>query len=197
MHQHYYSTDPQSVSKPQFLETTVRGIQLRLKTDTGVFSKDKVDKGSRLLAETVPINAEDLILDLGCGYGVIGLTLAALAPASQVLLVDVNTRSLELAQENAKLNGLTNVSFRYSDGFAVLEETFDLIVTNPPIRAGKGVYYPFVDGAFDHLCPGGRFATVIQTKQGAKSFAKKIEAVFGNVATLAKSGGYRVLVALK
>ncbi len=197
MHQHYYSTDPKSLSKPQFLETIVRGVPLRLKTDTGVFSKDKIDKGSRLLAETVLVNRDDHILDLGCGYGVIGLTLAALAPEGQVLLVDVNTRSLELAQENAKLNGLTNVNFRFSDGFTAVEETFDLIVTNPPIRAGKGVYYPFVDGAFDHLRSGGRFAAVVQTKQGAKSFAQKIETVFGNVETLAKSGGYRILLAIK
>ncbi|MBO8126477.1 MAG: class I SAM-dependent methyltransferase [Firmicutes bacterium] len=197
MPEHYYSNIPQAPSDPVFFQATVRGKTLRLKSDAGVFSKHKVDKGSLLLAETVPVVSTDHILDLGCGYGVIGLALAREAEEGWVLLVDVNTRALDLARENARLNRISNVEVRESDGFSQIPEDFDLIVTNPPIRAGKKVYYPFVDGAYAHLKPGGLFAAVVQTKQGAKSFAKKIESVFGNVETLEKSGGYRILAGRK
>lgn len=195
MHQHYYSSDPQVESNPHIFTAEVRGYTLRLKSDAGVFSKDKVDKGSRLLAEVAPVSITDRVLDLGCGYGVIGLTLAKEASEGYVLMVDVNHRSLQLAQENAELNQIGNVEVRESDGFSNIAESFNIIVTNPPIRAGKEVYYPFVDGAYGHLEPGGTFAAVVQTKQGAKSFANKIAEVFGNVETLDKSGGYRILAA--
>ncbi|NLY56063.1 MAG: class I SAM-dependent methyltransferase [Firmicutes bacterium] len=195
MHHHYYSTEPKVESHPFYIEATIRGNLMRFKSDAGVFSKDKIDRGSLLLVNSLPVKPDELILDLGCGYGVIGLGLARAAPQGRALLVDVNERALSLAAENAKLNRLTNVEVRASDGFAAISPTelFSLIVTNPPIRAGKEVYYPFVDGAYAHLIPGGMFAAVLQTKHGAKSFAEKIRETFGNVETLEIKGGYRVL----
>jgi len=195
MHQHYYSTEPEVESHPLFIDALIRGNPMRFKSDAGVFSKDKIDRGSLLLVNSLPVKVDEIILDLGCGYGVIGLGLAKVAPQGRAVLVDVNARALSLAAENAKLNQVTNVEIRASDGFAAISpsEMFSLIVTNPPIRAGKEAYYPFVDGAYAHLMAGGMFAAVIQTKQGAKSFAEKIRNTFGNVETLEIKGGYRVL----
>src|SRR5699024_4046628 len=136
--EHYYSQQPQSKHDVKTLTSQIRGRDFTFTTDAGVFSKGKVDFGSKLLIDT--FNADECvqgdILDLGCGYGPIGISLANIFPHRRVVLVDVNERAVMLSKQNAEQNEVENVEVLQSDGFAnIKERTFASIITNPPIRA--------------------------------------------------------------
>ncbi|MBQ2494345.1 MAG: class I SAM-dependent methyltransferase, partial [Bacilli bacterium] len=175
------------------------GENFTLKSDAGVFSKDGLDDGSRLLLETIA--KTDLgteILDLGCGVGPIGLTLAKLDPRRHVTLADVNLRALECAKANAKSLGVeTQVDIISSDVYSSIPKTFSTIVTNPPIRAGKKVTYAMYAGAVSHLNEGGSLILVIRKQQGAPSCQRYLETLFQSVSVVAQHKGYRILIAKK
>ncbi|MHA6259180.1 class I SAM-dependent methyltransferase [Sporosarcina sp. CAU 1771] len=199
MSEHYYSKDPVVKSNQAEWTTELRGKNLRFKTDAGVFSKGEVDFGSRLLIETftLPEITGD-VLDVGCGYGPIGLSVAMLAPERTVHMVDVNERALHLAKLNAELNKVENTKVYSSDALmAVTAEDFAVIVTNPPIRAGKTTIFNFYDGAFSKLKTGGELWVVIQKKQGAPSTINRLLELFGTVDTVVKKRGYYILKAKK
>jgi 16S rRNA (guanine1207-N2)-methyltransferase len=200
MTEHYYSGRPTTASDPRTFEVNLRGITLKLTSDAGVFSRDGVDYGSRVLIEKMEIPEKGRILDVGCGYGPIGLTAAKLAPKAHVTMIDVNERAVDLARQNAAANGIANASFEVSDLFeAVKCDAFDVIVTNPPIRAGKAVVHQIFEEARDHLNTGGFLWVVIQKKQGAPSARAKLEELFGSeeVEEIAKDKGYKILLARK
>lgn len=196
---HYYSRQPEVASSPIYWTTKLRNFQFKFKTDQGVFSKKEVDFGSRFLIETFePPTVEGALLDVGCGYGPIGLVLAKLLNERLVHMVDVNERAIELAKENAKANEVTNVKIYESDRFdSVNESTFAAIVTNPPIRAGKKIVHDIFEGSYRALVPGGELWVVIQKKQGAPSAKVKLEELFGKVEVSAKRKGYYILRAVK
>ena len=197
MNDHYYTRVPQSASKPVGCEYTYRGIPLSFRTDAGVFSRGEVDAGTRLLLEALPEQMEGEILDLGCGWGIIGISIARKWPETRVTMADVNTRALDLSRENAKLNR-AEVACVESDGMAALEgRTFDAVVTNPPIRAGKQVIYKMFADAAQSLKPGGALYLVIRKQQGAESCVKYLHTIFERVEKIDKSGGYWVIRALK
>ncbi len=199
MSEHYYSAQPGSKHDLDQISLELRGVQLVLNTDAGVFSKKKLDTGTELLLKSLRLSPDfQQILDLGCGYGPIGLTLAKLMPESKIYMVDINQRAVDLSIQNAALNGVSNVIIKAGDGFTPVQEMkFDLIVTNPPIRAGKQVIYPLMEQAYQHLNSQGWLAAVILTRQGAKSLEKKLEDVFGNVTEWEKGSGYRVVASQK
>lgn len=195
MSDHYYSNKPQSASRRQDFDAMLRGFNLRLTSDAGVFSRDGVDYGSRVLIEHMEIPQDASVLDVGCGYGPIGLTAARLAPQGHVTLIDINERAVELARFNAKANGIHNVSIAQSDLFEAVDgETFDVILTNPPIRAGKVVVHNLLTDSWKHLNPGGATWVVIQKKQGAPSAKMKLEELYGeeNVLEVGKDKGFRL-----
>ena len=162
-------------------------------TDTGVFSKSGVDYGTELLLKSAV--REDLhgrILDLGCGYGVVGIALKRTFPDCAVTAGDVNPRALELTVENAVRNHCP-VEIVESNGFEHISTMFDAVVTNPPIRVGKKVLYPLLEAAHDHLNPGGIFLAVIRRQQGAESAAVKLMEIYGNCEVIDRSKGYWIL----
>lgn len=196
MNDHYYTRVPQSESKPVGCEYTYRGVALTFQTDAGVFSKGEVDTGTRLLLEALPEEMSGEILDLGCGWGVIGISIAKKWPGTRVTMADVNTRALDLSRENAKRNG-AEVTCVESDGMAELaEKTFDAVVTNPPIRAGKQVIYRMFADAAARLKPGGALYLVIRKQQGAESCMKYLQTIYDTVEKLDKSGGFWVINAI-
>lgn len=200
MTNHYYSKNPSTESNPKYWEFTLRGKNFRFKTDNGVFSKKEVDFGSRLLIEsfTYPDDVEGGLLDVGCGYGPIGLSLANAYQDLVVEMVDVNARAIELAKENAAANGISNVEIYESDVLEGVNNTsFAAILTNPPIRAGKSVVHDIFTKSYNHLCSGGELWVVIQKKQGAPSAMDKMESLFGNVEVVVKKKGYYILVSKK
>lgn len=197
---HYYSQKPDVESNPKFWDYTLRGRSFRFKSDNGVFSKKDIDFGSRLLIETFTLDEEikGSILDVGCGYGPIGLSIAASFPERTIELVDINSRAVDLAKDNAKSNGITNVNIHESDQLDSVEiNQFAAILTNPPIRAGKTVVHGILEKSHAKLKDSGELWVVIQKKQGAPSAMEKMEQVFGNVRTAVKKKGYYILVSKK
>lgn len=195
---HYYTPNPTAEHDLKLIEATLRGRLLRFYTDSGVFSKTAVDFGSELLINTMAIPTAAFVLDMGCGWGPIGISAALLNPAGRVLMADVNTRALELAERNIKLNGVENAEVIQSDVFASLSGyRFDVILTNPPIRAGKNVVHSIFSGAAECLNPGGSLWVVMQKKQGAPSAEKKLAELFAQVHTRERSKGYYIYEAVK
>ena len=195
MNDHYYTRTPQSASRPAECSFTYRGIDLVFETDAGVFSRGEVDTGTRLLLEALPEEMHGEILDLGCGWGVIGISIARKWPETQVTMADVNTRALDLSRKNAERNR-AEVICAESDGMeALADRNFDAVVTNPPIRAGKQVIYKMFADAAQRLKPGGALYLVIRKQQGAESCIRYLETIYAKVEKLDKSGGFWVLKA--
>lgn len=191
---YYFSVQPDSPHDEQTWSFELRGINMQFITDNGVFSKRTVDYGSRVLINAI---SNDMfpagpLLDMGCGYGPIGLSLAATTDW-QVTMVDVNERALALAKRNAKLNHINNVNIFASNVYSDIDTKFAGIITNPPIRAGKKIVDQMLTEAKDHLLPGGKIIAVIQKRQGAPSAKKLLAATFGNVEVIKKDKGYYVL----
>ena len=196
---HYFVNDDKVASKPRKIVYSFNGVDFSLDSDNGVFSKNELDKGSELLIETLlPIHLGRNLLDLGCGIGVIGLTLAYFYPTLNVCFTDVNTRALGLCDANAKSLKLSQkVTVLQSDIYTKVEGKFDSIVSNPPIRAGKKVTYEIYRGALEHLNIGGSLYIVIRKQQGALSVKSYLEQLFGNVTVLAREKGYYILKSTK
>lgn len=199
MSDHYYTSNPSTPHQRKSLAVSLGGHTLTLNSDAGVFSKNGVDYGSKVLIEAMQIQDQDTVLDVGCGYGPIGLIAAKKAINGHVTMIDVNGRAIELAKENAIANGISNVTILESDLFAALTEDckFDVVLTNPPIRAGKAVVHAIFEGAYDRLKQGGALWIVIQKKQGAPSAKAKLEELFGVVEEITKDKGYRIFKAIK
>ncbi|EFM11502.1 methyltransferase small [Paenibacillus curdlanolyticus YK9] len=198
MSNHYYSKTPDVQHDRKTLEFELRGVRLRFTTDAGVFSKSGIDFGSRVLIDALDIPVDAEVLDVGCGYGPIGLSAAKLATKGHVTMIDINERAIALAQENAKLNGIDNITVKQSDVYqSVRENRYDAILTNPPIRAGKSVVHQIFEEGYDLLKPGGSMWVVIQKKQGAPSAEAKLLERFGNVEEVTKEKGYRIFRAIR
>ncbi|WP_338450514.1 class I SAM-dependent methyltransferase [Niallia oryzisoli] len=199
MSEHYYSRTQNVESDPKYWNYTLRNTSFRFKTDNGVFSKKEVDFGSKLLIETFDMpEVPGDILDVGCGYGPIGLSIAKQWPGRTINMIDVNLRALQLAKENSELNGIGNVVIYESDRLsAVKEKEFAVILTNPPIRAGKEVIFDIYEQSYHSLLPQGELWVVIQKKQGAPSTISKLSELFAEVDTVEKKKGYFIIKAKK
>ena len=199
---HYYDSQPESAHRHKKIDVRFGGVDLSFETDSGVFSKNQLDFGTTLLIETVladvrlsgrPMHGR--LLDLGCGYGPVGIAFKRLFPALSVVMIDINSRAVDLARRNAAANQIRYSDIRESDGFNAIQpdERFDAILTNPPIRAGKKTVYAFFEGAFAHLAEGGHLYVVIQKKQGAPSAQTKLTELFGHCDVIERKAGYHIL----
>ncbi|HDX9577427.1 TPA: class I SAM-dependent methyltransferase [Bacillus pseudomycoides] len=198
MADHYFSNDPSSKSNRKRWEYTLRGSRFVFLSDHGVFSKNEVDFGSRLLIEAFQMpNVQGDVLDVGCGYGPVGLSLAKESRERTVHMVDVNERALELAGENAANNQIGNIRIYKSSVYENVSGPYAAILSNPPIRAGKQIVHEILEKAVDHLVPGGELWIVIQKKQGAPSAMKKLEEVFDDVEVVEKKKGYYIIKSKK
>ncbi|MDT2048690.1 16S rRNA methyltransferase [Priestia aryabhattai] len=199
MTEHYFSNTPSASSNEETFSFELRGQTFRFTSDRGVFSKKEVDFGSRVLIDSFEVNnVKGPILDVGCGYGPIGLTIAKLRPDEQVHMVDVNERALALSEKNAKANGINNVQIYQSSCYSNVKiNDFSTILTNPPIRAGKKIVHEILEGAYNHLVEQGELWVVIQKKQGAPSALAKLESLFEEVEVVEKKKGYYIIRAKK
>lgn len=192
MVEHYYSKNPQAESRRRIVTTTLRDFPMSFLTDSGVFSKHDIDFGSKLLIES--FNEPEIpgdILDMGCGYGPIGIALSKSFPERQIKMVDINERAIALTKENIKNNGVSAGAWQ-SDLFEKVTGTFAAIVTNPPIRAGKKVVHGILSESAHFLAENGELWVVIQKKQGAPSALDYLRSIYGEVETVAKKKGYYV-----
>jgi len=195
---HYFINDPNLKSNKKQINYTFLGENIILNSDNGVFSKDRIDFGTNVLLNSLEdLNAINTVLDVGCGIGIIGISLSKKYSNLQVQMIDVNEKAISLANENIKLNKLKNCSAYMSYIYSNVADCFDLIITNPPIRAGKEVVHSIASEAKEHLNINGMFYAVVQKKQGADSFKKKLEEVYGNVEIVNKESGYMIFKSVK
>ena len=197
---HYYSEKPSSKSNIKEIEFEFQKKKFTFFTDSGVFSKNKIDFGSELMLKTF-LNHTKLkngsFLDIGCGYGPVGTIIKTFIPDLNIYLSDINERALELTEKNLKINNIRDYHIMKSNIFDNITDNFDCILSNPPIRAGKDTIFKIYEDSYTHLNPNGTFYCVIQTKHGAKSTFKKINEIFKNCETLTIDSGYRILYAQK
>ncbi|MBU9720234.1 MULTISPECIES: class I SAM-dependent methyltransferase [Bacillaceae] len=194
MADHYYTDKPNVESKRERISETLRGETLHFLVDRGVFSKSGIDYGSKLLIESfMPPSIPGPVVDVGCGWGPIGITAARMMPDRLIEMVDINERAIELSTLNGDLNNVKNIKVFQNDLLSDFKGQYAAIITNPPIRAGKHVVFNLYEQAYSLLLGDGELWIVIQKKQGAPSTMKKLEELGFEVEIVEKSKGYFII----
>lgn len=197
---HYYTENPNDLhSNPNKFDFYFKDHHFIFNTDDGVFSKKYIDYGSfAMLNNFVPNNLDLPILDMGAGYGALGITIAKLYE-KKVVMCEINQRAKDLIEKNITENKIENAIAIQSNLYEKIanDEKFSVVVTNPPIRAGKQVVFDIYKGAYEHLVLNGELWVVIQKKQGAPSSKAFIEELFGNCEIVKRDKGYYILRAIK
>ncbi len=197
MSEQYFVRRPSARHAPHEIRAVLRGRPFLFATDAAVFSRFEVDRGTELLIDALDVKPCESLLDLGCGYGAVGLAIAASVEGVYVVMTDVNTRAVTLARKNARRSEL-RVDVREGSLFdPVGGLAFDHIASNPPIRAGKAVVHGIVDGASTHLLEGGSLWLVARAKQGAPSLREKMRATMGNAEIVRRGSGFWVLQSVR
>jgi len=175
----------------------IRGVTVEFEVVPGLFSYKEIDEGTKFLIEYAEIPQEGVVLDLGCGYGVIGIVLAKINPKLRVYMIDINPEAVRIAERNAKRNGVSErvIVLRSNLYEAVKDLTFDAIYSNPPLAAGMDTVEKIVTEAPNHLKPGGSLQMVV--RKGSECISRLMEKAFGNVETLVSKKGYKVLKSTK
>lgn len=203
---HYFSEQPSTPSMRKEIAFRIHGQDYLFYTDTEVFSRGAVDFGTALMLQTGISDLLDRriktgeLLDLGCGYGVVGIVMKRVFPAMSVTMIDINSRAVSLSQENARHNFVGSVQVLASDVVAGLPDNskkFDIVMTNPPVRAGKTTVFSFYDASYERLVDGGLLYVVLQKKQGAPSSLTYLEGLFGQCDVIVKEKGYWIMRAIK
>jgi 16S rRNA (guanine1207-N2)-methyltransferase len=191
----YFAERPRSRSSPRLLRFLYRGEVLRFTIDRGIFASAALDPGTALLIEALDPAPTARVLDLGCGWGAVGVAAARAAPQGSVLMTDVNRRAIYVARRNLRENKVGNAEVRAGSLYATVgEERFDLIATNPPYRAGRPLILELLRETPRHLAPEGRLLLVGKGSQGIIFYQHWVEENWpANVTVLRRGGGYRVL----
>ena len=194
----YFDNDTTINHKDIDVKFSILDKKFIFKSDNGVFSKERLDRGSEIFIKTlISLNLGRDVLDLGCGIGVIGLTLAHFNQANYTL-IDVNERAVELTNTNIKkLNLSTRCNALVSKIFENVNDSFDSILLNPPIRAGKKVIYQMYQDSLEHLNSGGSLFIVIRVKQGALSSFKFLQTIYKDVKVIDHDKGYQIIRCIK
>ncbi len=195
---HYYDENQESQDKRFLIEIKLKDDSFKLTSSSGIFSKDELDDATKLLIERAQIDkTSKTILDLGCGYGVVGIALLRRNSSRiNVTFSDINERAVDLTRENLKELKLIGKVVK-SNLFTHLEDYFDTILTNPPYAAGREVCYKLIEDSFTHLNKDGTLQIVARHNKGGSMLMKKMQEVFGNETTIAKSKGFHVYLSRK
>jgi len=193
--EHYFVANPKSKPRYGLIRTYLRRKPFEFLTASGVFSKHRVDLGTRLLIESMLLPKKGCALDIGCGYGAVGIGAAAFNPCLYVILVDVNARAVWLARQNVEKNLEGNAEVRRGYLYEPVEDLiFDCVLSNPPVSAGMETVKAMIVEAPRRMVCGGVFQMVVKSKIGGKRLRTIFEEAFGNVEVLARESGYRVLL---
>lgn len=193
--EHYFTAFPKSRSRFGMIQAYLCGRSFEFMTASGLFSKSRVDLGSRLLVESMVLPEKGIVLDLGCGYGTVGIAAAVFNPGLRVFMVDVNIRAVRLARRNAEINNAGNVVVKRGNLYEPVKDlVFDCVLSNPPVAAGMETVKAMISGAPMHMVRNGTFQMVVRSKIGGKRLCMIFEEAFGNVEVLARGSGYRVLM---
>jgi 16S rRNA (guanine1207-N2)-methyltransferase len=196
--EHYFAALPKSEAKLGLIRTTLRGTSFEFLTASSVFSKKQVDLGTRLLIEAAALPEAGAVLDVGCGYGAVGITVAASNLRLRVIMTDVNVRAVRLAKQNAQKNKVRNAEVRCGYLYEPVKDLkFNCVLSNPPVSAGMEIVKAIITQAPQVMAREATFQMVIRSKIGAKTLPLVFNAAFGNCSVLARKSGYRVLMAKK
>jgi 16S rRNA (guanine1207-N2)-methyltransferase len=196
--EHYFAAAPKSPAKLGLLRTTLRGKSFEFLTASSVFSKKQVDLGTRLLIEAMLLPETGAVLDLGCGYGAVGIAAAASNPKLHVVMTDVNERAIGLARQNTQKNKVHNTEVRRGYLYEPVKDSkFNCVLSNPPVSAGMTIVKALITQAPTVIAENASFQMVIRSKIGAKNLPHIFAETFGNCQVLARKSGYRVLAAKK
>ena len=196
--EHYFSSAPKSEARFGLIKTCLRGRSFEFLTASSVFSKTRVDSGTRLLIEAMVLPRTGCVLDIGCGYGAVGIAAAVFNPELRVVMTDINMRAVSLAKKNIKLNKVGNAEVHYGFLYEPVEgQAFNCVLSNPPVSAGMETVRAIVTKAPAVMVKGAIFQMVIRSKIGAKTLPSLFNETFGNCSVLARESGYRVLTAIK
>lgn len=198
MAEHYFTEQPKSKMRLGLIRTYFCSRRFEFLTASGVFSKERVDLGTRLLIENMILPKKGCVLDVGCGYGAVGIAAAVFNSDLHVAMVDVNMRAIRLARQNVELNHAWNVEVKHGHLYEPFgEELFDCVVSNPPISAGMKTVEAIIVDAPAHLAQNGTLQVVVKSKIGGKRLRSVFEEVFDNIDVLARGSGYRVFISQK
>ncbi len=192
--EHYFTEKPTSELKTKEISALIKNHLFTFLTPSGVFSFARLDKASFLLAQNAVIKPQWKVLDLGCGFGFIGISIKKLFPSTDVYLTDINTRAIKFAKQNSKLNSTKVTVLQGSLYEPVKNIKFDTILVNPPMKAGRELCYKIIEQSKPHLEKGGLLQLVALHNRGGSMLEKKMNEVFSNVTTTAKKSGFRVYV---
>jgi len=187
---HYYSEKQDSKLDLKKIKIKTREIEFELYSASGVFSKKKIDKGTKLLIENCVVRNK--ILDMGCGVGVIGIAMKLLYPYTEIVMADINERAVMVANKNIKLHKLSGIKVIKSNLYENIKDKFDTILVNPPQTAGKKICFNIIEEAPKVLQAKGLFELVARHNKGGKHLCDKMYEVFGNVKEISKASGYRL-----
>ncbi len=195
---HYFSEKPKAKPRYRLIQAFLRGKTFKFLTASGVFSKKRVDLGTKLLIESMVLPESGLVLDVGCGYGAIGIAAASLNPKLHVVMVDINERAVKLARRNIELNKVHNAEVRRGNLYEPVKGlTFNCILSNPPVSAGLAIVKAIITEAPKHMAEKATLQMVLRSKVGGKRIQQIFQETFGNCTILARESGYRVLMAQK
>ncbi len=198
MTEHYYSATPKSTPNIGLIKTHLCGKPFEFVTASSVFSKKRIDTGTRLLIESMILPDCGTVLDVGCGYGAVGITAASFNPALRVMMTDVNMRAVHLAQENIRRNKIANAEVRQGCLYEpVAGSKFNAVLSNPPVSAGMDTVNAIITKAPGVMAAKSTLQMVVRSKIGTKALPAIFEATFGNCKIVAREAGYRVLMAEK
>jgi 16S rRNA (guanine1207-N2)-methyltransferase len=193
--EHYFSSEPKSQDRFGLIKARLCDHKFEFLTSSSVFSKTRVDTGTQLLVESMVLPQKGCVLDIGCGYGVVGIVAGTLAKSLRIVMTDVNIRAVRLAKRNVIMNRVFNAEVRYGYCYEpVADLRFDAVLSNPPVSAGMDTVKAIITGAPAVMAAGGSFQMVIRSKIGAKSLPELFEATFGNCSVLSRESGFRVLI---
>jgi 16S rRNA (guanine1207-N2)-methyltransferase len=196
--EHYFTTHPESETKLGLIRVTLRGSSFEFLTASSVFSKKRVDLGTRLLIDAMVLPETGAVLDVGCGYGAVGIVAAASNSQLHVVMTDVNMRAVRLAKRNVKINKVNNAEVKCGYLYEPVKDlTFNCVLSNPPVSAGMETVKTLITEAPKVMAHKATFQMVIRSKIGAKTLPSVFNETFGNCTILARKSGYRVLIAEK
>ncbi len=193
---HYYSEEQTSPLDLRTIPIKLKHDQFELYNASGLFSKDRLDNGTKLLIQESELPTKRSVLDLGCGNGVVGIALLRKNPKLTVTFSDTNIRALDITKKNLKLHKF-NALVVQSSLFEKIPEYFDVILSNPPYAAGRALCYQLIEESYTHLISGGTLQLVARHNKGGSMLGKKIKEVFGNMTEVGKQSGFRIYLGRK
>ena len=194
--EHYYSEQQKSSLRIKKIRQKIKGIDFEFYTGSGVFSKEKIDKGTLILSENMIIKDNNYVLDIGCGIGVLGIVVAKIFNANAVMS-DINERAVMLAIKNIELNNVKAKIYHGNLYEKIKDNDFDVILSNPPQTAGKEICFKLIEQSKNHLKNNGNLQLIARHNKGGKTLSEKMKEVFGNVGVIAKKSGYWVYRSFK